>query len=330
MIELSGLQKVIDGSTALDIDRLTVRPGQVVGLFGPAGSGKHTLLDLLTGRSQPTAGTVRLAGMDPRQERDSFSRRVGVLFADDGLYVRHSTRMNLVFHCRIRGLPAQRADEVLARVGLADQRDAAAGKLSSGLARRLAFGRSILHDPEMLLLQEPFARCDEATITLLSGLLRALADEGKCCLILADDSAALGAICDRSFNLQQGHLVEADVSQAAEQARLPFKIPARLEGSVALVNPVEVLFADAEDGKATLHTAEGPLPTRFTLSELESRLSGRGFFRAHRGYLVNLQHVKEVIPFTRNSYSLRLDDETGTLIPLSKSAAAELRELLDY
>jgi ABC-2 type transport system ATP-binding protein len=72
------------------------------------------------------------------------------------------------------------------------------------------------------------------------------------------------------------------------------------------------------------------LPTHFTLNELEERLLRSGFFRAHRSYLVNLQHVKEVIPYTRNSFSLRLDDEAGTEIPLSKSAAGELRELLGY
>ncbi len=330
MIELMRLQKVIDGSTVLDIDRLIVRPGEVVALVGPAGSGKRVLMDLLAGRTQPTAGTVLLAGMDPRRERDQFSRRVGILFAEDGLYVRQTPRANLLFHCRVRGLPRSRAEEVLAMVGLADHRDANTSKLASGLARRLAFGRAILHEPDVVLLHEPFARCDEATISLVSDLIRQMAEEDKSILILADDSANLATVCDRIFALHQGHLVETYPSQGEEQTDLPFKIPARLEGSVALVNPAEILFADAEEGKAYLHTADGRLPTRFTLSQLESRLSRRGFFRAHRGYLVNLQHVKEVIPFTRNSFSLRLDDEAGTQIPLSKSAAAELRDLLGY
>ena len=100
---------------------------------------------------------------------------------------------------------------------------------------------------------------------------------------------------------------------------------------MTLVHPGDILFADADEGRAALHTADGErLVTQFTLSELEKRLSSRGFFRAHRGYLVNLQHVTEVIPFTRNSFNLRLDDEAGSLIPLSKTAAAELRDLLGY
>jgi ABC-2 type transport system ATP-binding protein len=103
-----------------------------------------------------------------------------------------------------------------------------------------------------------------------------------------------------------------------------------MEDKIALVNPADILFVEAQDGRAFLKTAGERLPTQFTLSELEQRLSRSGFFRAHRSYLVNLQHVIEVIPYTRNSYSLRLDDPDDTTIPLSKSAAAELRELLGY
>lgn len=107
-------------------------------------------------------------------------------------------------------------------------------------------------------------------------------------------------------------------------------IPAKLEGAVALVDPGDIFYVYAQEDRAFLQTAEGSIPTQFTLAELEQRLSRSGFFRAHRSYLVNLQHVKEVIPFTRDSYTLRLKDAEGTQIPLSKSAARELQELLGY
>jgi ABC-2 type transport system ATP-binding protein len=80
MIELKNLQKVINQKTVLDIETLTVRSGEIAALIGPAGSGKATLLDVLTGRSRPTVGTVRMDGLDPLTERDRFSRQVGVLF----------------------------------------------------------------------------------------------------------------------------------------------------------------------------------------------------------------------------------------------------------
>jgi ABC-2 type transport system ATP-binding protein len=330
MIELKKTQKVVDQNTVLDIEALIVEAGEIAALLGPVGSGKEVLFMLLTGQSRPTVGEIRIAGVDPRADKDQFSRQVGVLFAEDGLYARQSPMDNLLFHCRLRGLPRSRAKDVLAQVGLGDQADAKVDKLPSGLARRLALGRAILHEPEDLLLVEPFARCDGVSIDLLGTLIRQQAEAGVAVLILTDDSTNLNELCDRVYVMDQGRFVDSYSPQEEEQQALPFKIPARLEGRVALVNPADILYADAESGRAILHTSEGRLPTQFTLTELEERLLRSGFFRAHRGYLVNLQHVKEVIPFTRNSFSLRLDDNENTEIPLSKSAAAELKDLLGY
>jgi ABC-2 type transport system ATP-binding protein len=330
MIEIKNLQKVIDQNTELDIDALAVGQGEIAAVVGPTGSGKSILLDILTGQSRPSLGTVRLDGLDPITDRDPLSRKVGVMFLEDGLYKHRSPLANLTFHSRLHGIPKSRAEDVLDQVGLADRAKANLEKLPSGLARRLAFGRAILHGPSVLLLVEPFARCDEASISLLGKLMRQQAEGGAALLILADDSANLDGLCDTIHIINKGRIVETRTPQDETETELPFKIPVRMEGSVALVNPADILYADAEEGRAYLRTKDGRLPTQFTLTELEERLSRSGFFRAHRGYLVNLQHVTEVIPFTRNSFSLRLDDSEGTLIPLSKSAASELRDLLGY
>lgn len=330
MIEVKGLQKVVDQNLVIDIQALTVEASEIAALVGPVGSGKALLLKLLLGQSRPTVGTLRLTGVDPVAHKDRLSRQVGVLFSENSLYERQPARGNLEFHCRLHGLPKSQATEVLARVGLADHADVKVEKLPSGLARRLAFGRAILHNPSVLLLVEPFARCDEASISSLTSLMRQLADDGAALLILADDTANLAKLCDTIHTLDHGRIVESYQPEGEQRARLPFKIPARMEGKVALVNPTDILFVTVEKGRAILQTADDRLPTQFTLAELEKRLARSGFFRAHRGYLVNLQRVKEVIPWTRNSFSLVLDDAASTEIPLSKSAASELRELLGY
>jgi ABC-2 type transport system ATP-binding protein len=330
MIELHHVQKVVGQNTVLDIETLAVARGEVAAVVCPAGSGKSALLALLTGQSRPTAGTVRLAGLKPTHARDRFSQKVGVLFAEDGLYERLSTRANLIFHCRLRNLPASRADELLAQVGLADHAAVQARRLPSGLARRLAFGRAILHHPAVLLLVEPFAGCDAASGTLLAGLIRQQGGEGSTVLILAAEAAGFSELCQTVHEMEQGRIVRTYAPQEDRQAEFPFKIPARLEGEVALVNPTDILYASAESGRACLHTAKGQIPTHFTLSELEERLARSGFFRAHRGYLVNLQRVKAVVPYTRDSFTLVLDDPASTEIPLSKTSARELRELLGY
>jgi ABC-2 type transport system ATP-binding protein len=330
VIKIKGLQKVIDQNLVIDIESLVVEAGEIAAVVGPVGSGKTTLLELLIGRTGPTAGSLRVAGANPHQDRAAFSQQGGVVFLEDALYKRQSPLKNLRFHCRLRGLSQARASEVLAMVGLADQARAKLERLSSGLTRRLAFGCAIVHQPAVLLLVEPFARCDEASISLLSDLMHQMADKGTTLLILADDTGQLPSLCDTIHTLRQGRIVESYRPQEAQQIGLPFKIPVRMEAKVALVNPGDILYVTAEKSRAALQTVDGRLPTQFTLSELEDRLARSGFFRAHRGYLVNLQHVKEVIPYTRNSYSLILDNEAETEIPLSKTAARELRELLGY
>jgi len=330
MIEIVSLQKVIDQNTVIDIEALKVKAGEIAAVVGGVDSGKETLLRLLTGQSRPTAGEVILAGFDPFVERDSFSSEVGVLFSEGNLYKNMSSEGNLKFFGRLHRLPKSSIEEVLKIVGLVDRANVKVENLPSKLKRRLAFGRAILHHPSVLLLVEPFANCDEPSVTLMSDLMQQLAGDGVTILIIAQDTTKLDPLCDTIYHLEKGRVV--DVYRPGEEPRigLPFMIPAKQEGKVDLVDPTDILYVVARDDRTFLQTAEEFLPTQFTLTELEKRLSRSGFFRAHRSYLVNLQHVKEVIPFTRDSFTLRLKDEAGTQIPLSKSSARELRKLLGY
>ena len=330
MIAIKDLQKVIGGTTVLDIPELTVQDGEIVALIGAAGSGKRVLLDMLTGRARPSLGSVSLAGIDPAQEQERFSLLVGVLFAEDTIYKNLSPQANLAFHCRLRGLPEEHARQMLALVGLSDAAHSRLSQLSTGQIRRLDFGRAILHNPDVLLLVEPFTRCDESTITLLSALIRQQANAQCAVLGLASDATHLLNLADGLYELNQGRVSELDQHRLEPEERLPFKIPVRYEDKVILFNPADILYASAEAGRAIIVTDSNQIPTQYTLAELEARLARSGFFRAHRSYLVNLQHVREVIPYTRNSFTLRLNDQKQTEIPLSKSAAGELKDLLKY
>ncbi len=331
MITLKKLHKVIEQRTVLAIDALHVESGEIAAIVGPNDSGIAALLPLLTGQTRPTSGSVRVVGGDPAGDRLLFSQQVGVLFAEDALYTTRSPRSNLAFYARLRGLPTARVDEVLALAGLADHGSVKFDQLSTGLRRRLAFGAAILHQPRVLLLMEPFARCDNASIALLIQLVGNLAADGGAALILAYTDTYLDRFCHTIYELDQGRIGAQRQPQAEPvEVALPFKIPVKLEGRVALVNPADILYVVVEDGRSYLQTHTERLPTQFTLAELEERLARSGFFRAHRAYLVNLQHVTEVIPYTRSSFSLRLNDAAGSKIPLSREAARELRELLDY
>jgi ABC-2 type transport system ATP-binding protein len=330
MIVLTNLQKMLDQATVIDIPSLEVKAGEIAAVFGPVDSGKDVLFQLLTGTIRPTTGSVRLAGLEPCLERDAFSRQVGVLFAENNLYKRMSVLGNLQFYSRLYRLPKTRPMEVLEQVGLADQAQTSAEKLSPSLSRRLALGRALLNQPKVLLLADPFAGCEQVSITLISQVLRGQVEDGAAALVFAHDTASLEKLCDTVYRLEQGRIVESYNPQQEQQRNRPFMIPARAEDKIILIDPSEILYVVAQEDRTYLQTLDERLPTQFTLAELEKRLSRSGFFRAHRAYLVNLQQVKEVIPYTRDSFSLRLKDAAGTKIPLSKSAERELRELLEY
>lgn len=334
MIEVVHLQKVTAQTTLIDITSLTVAAGEITAVTGLSANHKTTFLNLLTGQIPPTAGAIRLAGIDPARDRQAFARQVGVLLTQNGLYPKLSPRQNLLLYCDLYGLPHGRADDVLAAVGLQDQARGRVENLPASLARRLAFGRAILHHPVVLLLVDPFAECDHLSVALLSRLIRQAAEAETAVLVITHDLTHIHPLCQTIVEMENGRVRQQyRPAEHESHANLPFKIPARLEDKVALVNPVDILYVAAEEGQTILYTSDGRVPTHLTLNEVEQRLAHSGFFRAHRSYLVNIQQISEVIAYTRNSYTLVLgNDANGSRaeIPLSKNAARELRELMGY
>ncbi len=336
MLKLTQLQKVVKQNRLIDIPELTVAAGEITAVCGLTAVHKETFIQLLTGQTPPTAGQIRLVGIDPHQDRAAFAQKVGFLPEDNGLYERLTAQQNLQFYCRLYGLPLSRAKEMLGLAGLQDHAQTRVQQLSSEMARRLALGRALLHNPKLLILVDPFSNSSPTSVTLISRLLGQCAQAGAGVLLISDERAAVTAVCQTIFVMNQGQISRSyHPGEQEAPSNLPFKIPARLEGKVALVNPADILYASSNDGRTYLCTDNGRIPTHLTLSDVESRLARSGFFRAHRSYLVNLQHIKEVIAYTRDSYTLILDgsqtDSAGRIeIPLSKSAARDLRDLLDF
>ncbi|MBG9791687.1 LytTR family transcriptional regulator [Paenibacillus dendritiformis] len=106
------------------------------------------------------------------------------------------------------------------------------------------------------------------------------------------------------------------------------KVPARVDDKIVLIDPLEMIYIESQDGVAHLHVQSGEYPCSMTLQELEQKLKPFGFFRCHRSYLVNLQRIREVIIWSRNSYSLVLDDEKKSTVPLSKSKYEEMKAIM--
>jgi len=334
MLQVRRLEKIIEQRTALSIEQLDVAPGEVLGVIGPIGSGKTLLIRLLAGMAVPSGGSVVFAGQDAHHT-PALRARMGLLFEEDLLYERFSAQSNLETYCQMHGLPGSRAKEMLALVGLGDQAKTRVNKLPVPAQRRLAFARALLAEPALLLLDQPTLRVDLDTQALFARLITQAASAGAVVVLTEEDISWAGKCCARIIELEDGRVansyqIEAAQGPAAPERLIPYKVPARKDDRIILYDPGDLLYATSRDGKTILRTASEEATTNLTLQELEGRLVGRGFFKAHRAYLVNLQHIKAVIQYTRNSYTLQLDDQQGTLVPLSKQSEKELQELLGY
>src|SRR3970040_1759721 len=150
---------------AIDDISLEVRPGEVLAVLGPNGADKSTLFRVLTGLTTPTAGHASILGYDATRDSSAVRRLVGFMPAENRtLLLRHTSRENLAFHGRLQGISkrhlSERIDETLEKVGLFDARDRVGFALSSGMLARLMLARAILHEPSVLILDEPTGAVD--------------------------------------------------------------------------------------------------------------------------------------------------------------------------
>lgn len=178
-LEIDHVWKFYGDFPALRDVALSIEAGSVVALLGRNGAGKTTLLRILAGLSKPSRGAVRIGGAEARQQ--AMRRRIGVLGHGISVYDELSAFENLVMFGNLYGIPdaRARAGEILERVGLGRVRDGLAREFSRGMRQRLALARAFLHDPEILLLDEPFTSLDDRAIAVLQSMLEEMRDKGR-------------------------------------------------------------------------------------------------------------------------------------------------------
>jgi heme exporter protein A len=172
-LELEGLGRAYGERVALRDVSLSLAPDRTLVVFGPNGAGKSTLLRVLATLLRPHAGRVRVLGHELPGEGWRVRGRVGLLSHEPLLYRDLTGRENLRYHARLFGAPEGRLDELLERVGMAARADEPVRTLSRGMVQRLAICRTVLHAPELLLLDEPLANLDPGAAALVTPLLAA-------------------------------------------------------------------------------------------------------------------------------------------------------------
>ena len=208
--EVHELTRDYNGLRAVDSITFNVETGEIFGFLGPNGAGKTTAIKVLTGQLRPTSGTARVAGCDVVQERQRLKPKIGVVFEYQNLYERLSARDNLVFAARLYGVSKGRADQVLAQVGLTERARDRIKNYSNGMKQRLLIARALLHEPEVLFLDEPTRGLDPNVARDIRAIITALSRQGVTVFLTTHYMEEADQLSDRVAIIDRGRIVALD------------------------------------------------------------------------------------------------------------------------
>jgi ABC-2 type transport system ATP-binding protein len=224
-IETRGLTRVFDTFTALDALSLRVPRGSSYGFLGPNGSGKTTTIKILAGLLRPTGGWARVAGFDVVEHPIEVKRRIGLLSEDLTLYERLTGRELLEFSGRLHGVdPAEikaRSEELLFLLDLEERADEMVVDYSQGMKKKATLAAALLHDPEVLLLDEPFNGVDPVSARVIKGILSKLAKTNTTVFLSSHILEVVEKLCTEVAVIHHGKLVGAGpLEELRERAKL--------------------------------------------------------------------------------------------------------------
>jgi ABC-2 type transport system ATP-binding protein len=314
MIEARSLTKRYGEVQALDGLTFEVQQGTIFGLLGPNGAGKSTAVKVLTTLARPDGGSARVAGHDVSRDPARVRRAIGVVAQRSGVDVELTGRENVILQGRLQGMRgrdlAQRADELLAQLGLADAARRIAKGYSGGMQRRLDIAMGLVHRPQVLFLDEPTTGLDPEVRAAMWSEIARLRDEDGLTILLtthyleeADRLASSLAIVDRGRVVAQGSPAELKTSLSGDALHVELGEVAAVNGNVrsallvvAGLRDVQVdgrsLHARADDGAravpavlAALDAHAIPVASvtvaRPSLDDVYLRFAGRSFAAAH-------------------------------------------------
>ncbi|HEY2329269.1 MAG TPA: ATP-binding cassette domain-containing protein [Verrucomicrobiae bacterium] len=216
MIEVSNLTKRYAGRTAVDDISFTVARGEIVGLLGPNGAGKSTTMRVLSGFMPATSGTVRVAGLDVFHDSDEVRRRIGYMPENNPLYPEMRVREYLKFRARLKGLgwrkSRERVTTVMEQCGLTDVGRRVIGQLSKGYKQRVGLADALVHDPELIILDEPTIGLDPQQIRAVRALIKSL--EGKHTVLISTHILPeVEMMCGRVLIMLGGRVLASDTPE---------------------------------------------------------------------------------------------------------------------
>jgi ABC-2 type transport system ATP-binding protein len=226
MLELRNISKSYRGIPAVQHVSFQLAPGEIVGYLGPNGSGKSTTVKIITGMLEPSHGKVLFRGEDIRQDLVSFRARLGYVPEEAHVYTHLSGLEYLQLVGRLRGMSEkrieQKANTLLRLLSLHSWRYSPISLYSKGMKQRVLIAASLIHDPELLVFDEPLSGLDVISARLFKDLLQELAKAGKAILYISHVLEVVELVCDRVIVISKGHiLADSSPSELTKLMQLP-------------------------------------------------------------------------------------------------------------
>lgn len=215
LVEAENLRKVFYDSSgevvAVNDINFCCRAGEIYGLLGPNGAGKTTTLRMLATILKPTSGAARICGFDVGDRPDQVRRRIGFVSTGTGVYDRMSPWEMTQYFGRLQGMSAEeiarRADMLFELLGMKEFRDTLGAKLSDGMKQKVSLARALVHDPAVLILDEPTAGLDVVTARAVTDLIKELRSEQRCILLSTHIMSEAQKLCDRIAIIHRGRII---------------------------------------------------------------------------------------------------------------------------
>lgn len=210
MIEIKKLTKQADNKLILRGVDLSIKKGETVAILGPNGAGKSTLLKVLATLIKPTSGLIKVNDMDLKKNHIKIKKILGYLPHSSLLYDHYTPLENIIFFGNIYGVKnvEQRATELVKEVGLSFFLNEPVKNFSRGMIQRIAIARAIVHEPEILLLDEPHTGLDQGAIGILNNVILSMKAKGTTTLMVTHDFKQAAEICDRIIIIKNGKIVD--------------------------------------------------------------------------------------------------------------------------
>ncbi|HEX9476486.1 MAG TPA: ATP-binding cassette domain-containing protein [Candidatus Dormibacteraeota bacterium] len=210
-VSVERLEKTLGKNRVLRGISFQAQPGEIFGLLGPNGAGKTTTLRIICTLLSPDSGTVEVLGFDTRKAPEDVRRQVGVVTADIGVYPRLSARENIAYFAQLSGVQdgdlKRRVDAVIERLDIGSFADQRAESLSSGQKQKIAIARAIVHDPQVLMFDEPTSNLDVLASREVREFMVESKGRGKCVIFSTHVMHDAERLCDRITILHKGQVV---------------------------------------------------------------------------------------------------------------------------